>query len=96
MVCGLTSAVRQVHSEAGAVLDELELCDALHLLEQRQTWRVFCDRSVLDISEQILTEHRQDNSVLAAALHSTRNGLVLDAPWMAALMQEWLPARPSG
>jgi uncharacterized protein involved in type VI secretion and phage assembly len=72
LVCGLTSAVRQVHSEAGAVLDELELCDALHLLEQRQTWRVFCDRSVLDISEQILTEHRQDNSVLAAALHSTR------------------------
>ncbi|BEV13452.1 type VI secretion system tip protein VgrG [Herbaspirillum sp. DW155] len=87
LVCGLASAVRQVYSEAGAVLFELELCDALHLLEQRKTWRVFCDRSVPDISEQILTEHRQDNSVLAAALRWHTSGLRNTYPQRAFVMQ---------
>ncbi|ADJ61805.1 type VI secretion system tip protein VgrG [Herbaspirillum seropedicae] len=87
LVCGLATSVRQIHSEAGAVLLEIELCDALRLLEQRKTWRVFCDLSVLEISEQILTEHRHDNSVLAAALRWHVSGLHKAYPKRAFVMQ---------
>lgn len=87
LVCGLAASVRQVHSEAGAVLFEIELCDALHLLEQRKTWRVFCDRSVVEISDQILSEHRHDNNILATALRWHTRGLHKTYPQRAFIMQ---------
>lgn len=87
LVCGLARVVRQVHSQAGAVIFDVELCDALCLLELRKTWRVFCDLSVLEITDQILAEHRHDNSILAASFRWHASGLHKSYPSRAFIMQ---------
>ncbi|MYN04820.1 type VI secretion system tip protein VgrG [Pseudoduganella sp. DS3] len=73
-VCGIVSRAECVLSDGALTVYELVLRDALSLLAQRSTWRVFRDASVLDISNQILSEHIQQNQVLGAAFQFSLSG----------------------
>ncbi|XLZ70429.1 phage late control D family protein [Massilia sp. SR12] len=73
-VCGIVARAEYVLSDGALTVYELVLRDALSFLAQRSTWRVFRDASVLDISNQILSEHIQHNQVLGAAFQFSLSG----------------------
>jgi type VI secretion system secreted protein VgrG len=86
-VCGIVTRAAQVLSDGAHSLYEVTLRDALALLDKRTTWRVFRDASVVDISNQVLSEHIRDNPVFGAAFEFAIAGLSGDYPRRAFTMQ---------
>lgn len=66
-VCGIVAQAAAGQSDGGLATYELVVRDALALMEYRTNTRVFRNRNELDITEVILREWRQNNSVLAKA-----------------------------
>jgi uncharacterized protein involved in type VI secretion and phage assembly len=79
--------VEQLLSDGAATVFELRVEDALGILAHRKTWRVFRELSVVQITEQILDEHRQANRILAAAFNFAFDGLQGRYPARAFTMQ---------
>ena len=66
-VCGIVVQAAAGHSDGGLATYELLVRDALALMEYRTNTRIFRNQNELDITEVILREWRQKNSVLAKA-----------------------------
>jgi type VI secretion system secreted protein VgrG len=66
-VCGIVAQAAAGQSDGGLATYELVIRDALALMEYRNNTRVFRNRNELDITQVILDEWRQNNSVLANA-----------------------------
>jgi type VI secretion system secreted protein VgrG len=66
-VCGIVAQAAAGQSDGGLATYELVMRDALALMEQRTNTRVFRNLNELDITQIILDEWRQNNSVLAKA-----------------------------
>jgi type VI secretion system secreted protein VgrG len=66
-VCGIVAQASAGQSDGGLATYQLVVRDALALMEHRTNTRVFRNRNELDITEAILDEWRQTNSVLANA-----------------------------
>lgn len=66
-VCGIVAQASAGQSDGGLATYQLIVRDALTLMEHRTNTRVFRNRNELDITEVILDEWRQNNSVLAKA-----------------------------
>lgn len=66
-VCGIVAQAAAGQSDGGLATYELVVRDALALMEYRTNTRVFRNQNELDITEVILREWRQNNSVLAKA-----------------------------
>lgn len=86
-VCGVVTGVERILSDGAATVFELHFEDALGILAHRKTWRVFRELSVVQITEQILDEHRQANRILAAAFRFAFDGLQRSYPARAFTMQ---------
>jgi type VI secretion system secreted protein VgrG len=66
-VCGIVAQAAAGQSDGGLATYELVIRDALALMEHRTNTRVFRNRNELDITELVLDEWRQHNTVLAKA-----------------------------
>ena len=66
-VCGLVTEVHQEGSDGGFSAYRLVIEDGLSVLRLSRKARVFVDRSVGEITERILSAHREGNPVLAGA-----------------------------
>jgi type VI secretion system secreted protein VgrG len=66
-VCGIVAQAAAGQSDGGLATYELVMRDALALMEYRTNTRVFRNLNELDITQVILDEWRQKNSVLAKA-----------------------------
>jgi len=66
-VCGIVAQAAAGQSDGALATYELVVCDSLALMEYRTNTRVFRNKNELDITEVILREWRQKNSVLAKA-----------------------------
>jgi len=66
-ICGFVRSVKQLTPDNSCVLYEVEIVDLLTLLKQRKTWRIFQDKGVAEITQQILGEHQQINSQIGQA-----------------------------
>lgn len=65
--CGVVSEVKRLPADGRFAAYELAVEPPLALFRHRHTSRVFQDRSVPDIVEAVLAEHRATNPVFAAA-----------------------------
>jgi type VI secretion system secreted protein VgrG len=79
-VCGFIRSVKQLSDDHGTVLYELEVVDALTMLKQRTTWRVFQLMDVVQITEKILFEHGETNPGLRSAFENNTQKLRNDYP----------------
>ncbi len=86
-ICAIVTGVDQLASDGGFVLSELTCEDGLSILRERVTWRVFPSKSVVDITNDILTAHIQGNSVLAGAFRLDTGSLQESYPKRAFTMQ---------
>jgi len=68
VIVGLVTSVRQEGSDGGFASYRLVVESALAPLGLRRTWRVFLNQTVLDTVRQVVQEHLENNSVLAASL----------------------------
>ncbi|MDY0976387.1 type VI secretion system Vgr family protein [Massilia sp. CFBP9012] len=66
-VCGIVAQAAAGQSDGGLATYELVLRDALALMEQRTSTRVFRNMNELDITQVIVGEWRRNNPVLARA-----------------------------
>lgn len=66
-VCGIVAQAAAGQSDGGLATYELVLRDALALMEQRTSTRVFRNMNELDITQVIVDEWRRNNPVLARA-----------------------------
>ncbi|KAB0641190.1 type VI secretion system Vgr family protein [Burkholderia stagnalis] len=86
-ICAIVTAVDQITSDGGFVLNELTCVDALGVIEERVTWRVFPAASVIDVTDAILGEHVRENHVLASAFELDTSHLRGTYPQRAFTMQ---------
>ena len=77
-ICAIVTGASELAADGGFTLIELHVEDGLSILRHRSTWRVFLNQSVRDITETLLTEHRDRNSVLARAFQFNTDGLQED------------------
>ncbi|WP_165848032.1 type VI secretion system Vgr family protein [Paraburkholderia lacunae] len=86
-ISAIVTSAHQLASDGGFVLNEFVCQDALSILAHRTTWRVFRDKSVVDISLEILSGHLQGNGVLGGAFAFDTKGLMATYPARAFTMQ---------
>jgi len=67
-IVGLVTSLRQEGSDGGFAQYRLVIESALAPLALRRTWRIFLNLSVLDLVQQLVQEHLDANTVLAASL----------------------------
>jgi type VI secretion system VgrG family protein len=87
LISGIITSAEQRLSDGAATAIELVFEDALAILRQRSTWRVFCETSVVEITEQILAEHIRGNTALAQAFKFVITGLQKSYPKRAFTLQ---------
>jgi type VI secretion system secreted protein VgrG len=66
-ISGFIRTATQLSPDAPSALYELEVVDALTMLQQRTTWRVFQNLNVIDITRHILEDHLYNNAVFRDA-----------------------------
>ncbi|MCC2955712.1 type VI secretion system tip protein VgrG [Massilia sp. IC2-477] len=69
-VCGIVTQAAAGQSDGGLATYQLVMRDALALMEYRTNTRIFRNRNELEITQTILGEWRQTNSVLAKAFEA--------------------------
>ncbi|MBS0372931.1 MAG: type VI secretion system tip protein VgrG [Proteobacteria bacterium] len=87
LISGIVTSAEQRLSDGAATALEIVFEDALSILCQRSTWRVFCETSVIEITEQILAEHIRGNTVFAQAFKFVITGLQKSYPKRAFTLQ---------
>ncbi|WP_374486814.1 type VI secretion system Vgr family protein [Zoogloea sp.] len=87
LISGIVTSAEQRLSDGSATAIELVFEDALSILRQHSTWRVFCETSVVEITEQILAEHIRGNTALAQTFKFVINGLQKSYPKRAFTLQ---------
>ncbi|WDD96533.1 type VI secretion system tip protein VgrG [Burkholderia sp. FERM BP-3421] len=86
-VSAIVTSAHQLASDGGFVLNEFVCRDALTILEHRTTWRVYRAVSIIDITRDILSAHRDGNGVLGNAFEFDMTGLTSTYPVRAFTMQ---------
>lgn len=86
-ICTIVTGARQLASDGGFVLNEYTCEDGLSILRHRTTWRIFRNASVIDITQTVLKEHINGNSVLASAFALETGGLTATYPLREFTMQ---------
>lgn len=86
-LCGIVDQVAAGQSDGGLATYELQVRDALTIMEHRTNTRVFRNLNELDITQVILDEWRQTNPVLAKAFEVDWSGIKGNYPGREFTMQ---------
>lgn len=87
-VCGIVARAASGESDGGLATYQLLVRDALALMEQRTSTRVFHDKSDVDVVATLLAEWRANNPILARAFAVDMSGVTKSYPTRAFIMQQ--------